>query len=146
MASKVQFTNGSTELESFIPPDRIIRELAGPEDWNYAYIEPVPGENDRMKDTETRDRLLEQRKVLVDEYESVVLQWINSDGESQSLDKKRHEVAAALREDYWALDPYVRARSYYDRVGLINPGGVLDFYPPSKGGAKHTIGSSDDID
>jgi len=33
-----------------------------------------------------------------------------------------------LREDYWHLDPYIRARSYYDRVGMINPGGKLQFY------------------
>jgi len=35
----------------------------------------VPGENDKMKDTVTRDKLLEARKVIVKEYEATILDW-----------------------------------------------------------------------
>jgi len=62
--------------------------------------------------------------------------------------KKRNELAIKLRDDYWNLDPYLRARSFYDRVGLstflllphipaanrssVQPGGKLQFYPEKK--------------
>ena len=75
MASKIRFTNDSKALEEFIPTSQIIKELEGSEDWTYNYIEPVPGENDKMKDTVTRDKLLEARKVIVKEYEATILDW-----------------------------------------------------------------------
>jgi CRAL/TRIO domain len=52
------------------------------------------------------------------------------------LAAQRDRLATALTADYWALDPYVRARSLYDRLGVIGPGGVVDFYPEEKKGAR----------
>lgn len=127
VASKVHFTNDH-EMEDFVPKSQIIKELNGAEDWEYEYIEPVPGENDKMKDLETRDKLLEERKGIVDEYEKATVEWIKG-GDALALKTKRNELAIQLRDDYWRLDPYIRARSYYDRCGLINPGGKLQFYP-----------------
>jgi hypothetical protein len=129
VASKVHFTNNDTELKAFVPSSRIIRELDGPEDWSYSYVEPVAGENDKMKDAATRDALLKKRAGIVEEYEKAVLQWIHAEGDVESLKKRKHEIAAELRDDYWNLDPYIRARSYYDRIGLIGKGGKLNFYP-----------------
>lgn len=153
VAAKVNFTNNNSEMEAFVPASRIIHELAGSEDWTYNYIEPVPGENDKMKDTESRDKLLKNREGIVDEFEKATLEWINGEGDLESFKKKRHEIANKLKDDYWVLDPYIRARSYYDRVGLINPGGKLEFYkekpvevvaPPN--GAQKVETSADDID
>jgi hypothetical protein len=127
VASKVHFTNDH-EMEDYVPKSQIIKELHGAEDWEYKYIEPVPGENDKMKDVETRDKLLVERKGIVDEYEKATMEWIKR-GDTPALETKRNELAIQLRDDYWRLDPYIRARSYYDRVGLINPGGKLQFYP-----------------
>lgn len=75
MASKIRFTNDSKALEEFIPTSQIIKELDGSEDWTYKYIEPVPGENDTMKDTAARDKLLEARNDIVKGYEATVLDW-----------------------------------------------------------------------
>lgn len=36
-------------------------------------------------------------------------------------------MAGRLREGYWILDRYVRARSLYDRVGVLGEGGVADW-------------------
>jgi hypothetical protein len=116
-------------MEEFVPASQIIKELSGPEDWTYNYIEPVPGENDLMKDLGTRDKLLVGRKEIVREYEDATLEWIHDAGENEAIKAKRNELANKLREDYWKLDPYIRARSYYDRVGMINPGGRIQFYP-----------------
>lgn len=115
-------------MEAFVPASRIITELDGPEEWAYKYIEPVPGENDKMKDTQARDKLLKARAAIVDEYEQATLSWIYGEGEAEAAKVARHELAEKLKVDYWNLDPYIRARSYYDRVGLINPGGKLEFY------------------
>jgi len=129
VASKVHFTNNNEEMESYVPKPQIISELGGDEDWTYQYIEPVPGENDIMKDTETRDKLLAARAEIVKEYEAVTLEWIHGTGDVEGIKKKRNEIAGKLKVDYWGLDPYLRARSYYDRVGMINPGGRIQFYP-----------------
>jgi hypothetical protein len=37
-----------------------------------------------------------------------------------------------LREQYWVLDPYIRARSLYDRLNIIQGGGKIEFYPESE--------------
>jgi hypothetical protein len=153
VASKVQFTNNNDEMEQFVPKSQIIKELGGDENWEYHYAEPTPGENDLMKDTATRDKLLKEREILVNDYEKATLDWINGTGDIAAVKTKRNELANGLRDDYWRLDPYVRARSIYDRVGLIQQGGKLQFYPSKEepaaaptNGTKPVETSSDDID
>ncbi|KAH9213019.1 CRAL-TRIO domain-containing protein [Leptodontidium sp. 2 PMI_412] len=153
VASKVQFTNNNDEMEQFVPKSQIIKELGGDENWEYHYAEPTPGENDLMKDTATRDKLLKEREILVNDYEKATLDWINGTGDMAAVKTKRNELANGLRDDYWRLDPYVRARSIYDRVGLIQQGGKLQFYPSKEepaaaptNGTKPVETSSDDID
>jgi hypothetical protein len=130
VASKVHFTNNATEMAAFVPESHIVTELAGDEQWRYEYIEPVRGENEKMKDVATRERLEGERQLMVEEFEEKTLAWVGGD---QGVKGERSEIANRLRDGYWVLDPYVRARSYYDRVGLINPGGKLRFYPDEKG-------------
>ncbi|TVY46640.1 CRAL-TRIO domain-containing protein, partial [Lachnellula occidentalis] len=143
VASKIQFTNNKQEMEEFVSKEHIIKELGGPEDWAYNYIEPVPGENDRMKDTATRNKLLHDREDAVKAYEKETLEWIHSkETGATSLMAKRHDLAATLRDGYWVLDPYVRARSYYDRSGLIGEGGVPHFYPSREAPAAAANGST----
>lgn len=156
VASKVQFTNSNEEMEKFVPRSQIIKELGGDEDWTYQYIEPIPGENDKMKDTETRDRLLKERETIVDQYEKATLEWIRGQGDVAAVKQTRHNIAMALRDDYWKLDPYIRARSVYDRVGLIQGDGTSQFYPGKiqgtpvtqslVNGSKNVETSADDID
>jgi CRAL/TRIO domain len=52
VASKIHFTRSVADLEQFIPKSQIVKELEGDDQWEYKYVEPVPGENDIMKDTE----------------------------------------------------------------------------------------------
>ena len=115
-------------METYVPKSQILKDLGGDEDWTYQYIEPVSGENDLMNDTETRDRLLAGRESIVKDFEKATLDWIHNRGESVDTKSKRTELADSLKEDYWKLDPYIRARSYYDRVGMLNSGGRLQFY------------------
>jgi hypothetical protein len=134
VANKVHFTNNVKEMSEYISPKQIPKELEGEENWEYSYVEPVPGENDKMNDTETRDRLLAARKLLVKQYEEATVEWIRNPAGEKAADikAKRNALADQLRDDYWNLDPYLRARSYYDRTGVLLPGGKLDFYPAAK--------------
>ncbi|KAK3305716.1 CRAL-TRIO domain-containing protein [Chaetomium strumarium] len=134
VANKVHFTNNAKEMEEFIPMKHIPKDLEGEEDWTYQYVEPVEGENDKLNDTETRDRLLAARQELYKEYEETTLEWIqNPEGDKASeIKARRNAIANKLREDYWNVDPYLRARSYYDRIGVLQPGGKLNWYPEPK--------------
>ncbi|KAK4149102.1 phosphatidylinositol transfer protein CSR1 [Chaetomidium leptoderma] len=134
VANKVHFTNNAKEMEEFIPMKHIPKDLEGEEDWTYQYVEPVEGENAKMDDTNTRDRLLAARAILFKEYEQATLEWIqNPEGDKTAEIKARRDALAnKLREDYWNVDPYLRARSYYDRIGVLLPGGKLDWYPEPK--------------
>lgn len=132
VAGKVSFVKNVDELEKFVPKNQIPKELGGDENWVYKYPEPVPGENDTMKDEATRSAIEANRTQIVSRYESTVLEWIKAGSNSSNIEERRRErdtVAEDLRQNYWKLDPYVRARTLYDRMGMINPGGQLAFYP-----------------
>jgi hypothetical protein len=119
VASKIHFTRSTADLEKFIPKSRIIEELNGDEPFEYKYVEPVPGENDIMNDTDERDRILEQRHDLVQRFEDTTKRWIAGD----DVVTERTTIAGELNENYWKLDPYVRARTLYDRMGAIGERG-----------------------
>ena len=143
VASKVHFANHMSDLEEFIPKSKILKELGGEEDWSYEYIEPVEGENSAMSDTASRDRILAERKELVSSYESETLRWAHS----QDGGEGRARLAERLAENYWKLDPYIRARSVYDRTGILGAAGKLDFYPSaSDGTAASGKGAEDELD
>lgn len=127
MAGKVHFTKHVSDLESFIPKNHVLKELGGEEDWSYQYIEPSPGENSRMSDGETKQALLRSREEYVKRFEQATLRWLASSSDTEAK-SERHKLAEELRKNYWKIDPYLRARSFYDRTGLIKEGGVLDFY------------------
>lgn len=144
VAAKVHFTNNKAELEEFIEPGHIIKELEGEEDWEYKYIEPIAGENDRMKDTATRDRLLAGREELVKKFEHATRQWIRNPDEA--IKAEREQLAKQLKEDYWNLDPYIRARTLYDRQGSLLEGGKTNWYSPTPVTAIAAETSADDVD
>lgn len=156
VASKVHFTNNVDELEEFVPRNQIPKDLGGDENWSYHYVEPAANENEVMKDRETRDKLLAGRENIVKDYEKETLEWIDHSTPSEATEIKanRHKLAADLKEDYWKLDPYVRARSLYDRIGMIQPGGKICFYPtaqpattaPIVNGVPKVEHSPDDVD
>ncbi|RKK25623.1 CRAL-TRIO domain-containing protein C3H8.02 [Fusarium oxysporum f. sp. cepae] len=148
VAAKVHFTNNRAELEEFIAPDQLIKELEGDENWEYKYIEPIAGENDKMKDTQTRDRLLTDREELVKKFEHTTREWIrHPDGEQgKQLKAEREKIAKLLREDYWNLDPYIRARTLYDRQGAIQSDGKTDWYSLKPLAAAGASTSADDLD
>ncbi|KAK5011645.1 phosphatidylinositol transfer protein csr1, partial [Cryomyces antarcticus] len=137
----VHFTSSNEELEAFVPRSQIIKELGGHEEWSYQYVEPKAGENAQMQDTAARQKVETERSELVRSYESATVAWIRGEGAGE----KRTQLAEQLRSNYWRLDPYVRARTLYDRIGVLQAGGKLDFYPKA-GATGRASTSADDLD
>ncbi|KAG5981620.1 hypothetical protein E4U55_002732 [Claviceps digitariae] len=130
IASKVNFTYTRQDLEVFIAPDKLIKDLGGDEDWEYKYEEPVPGENAAMADTESRNRLLGEEQEIAARFEAATREWISlADGpDGGNVRTKREGIATEVRENYWKLDKYIRARSLYDRQGNIRGGAPVQWY------------------
>lgn len=124
VASKVHFTKNVEELEAFVERSHIVKELGGNDPWQYQFVEPKPGENDQMKDEITKQRLLDERAEVVKEFEKATQDWIKG----SSVTQQRTELAERLRSGYWKLDPYLRARSLYDRTGLIQKDGKIQHF------------------
>lgn len=83
-----------------------------------------------MKDTETRDKLLKEREDIAQRFEDATKEWILlADGpKAEEAMAKRDAVSKEIRENYWNLDKYVRARSLYDRQGYIRGGEEVKWY------------------
>lgn len=127
VANKVHFCSNVDDLQQWIPRNQISKELGGDEDYTYKYPEPTEGENQCMQDTAAKDSIKSERAELVKSYESETLSWASGEDAGEG----RTRLAQRIAENYWRLDPYVRARSLYDRSGVINEGGKINFYPSS---------------
>ncbi|KAG4304927.1 hypothetical protein PORY_001602 [Pneumocystis oryctolagi] len=123
VVKKIHFTNSRKELETYIDAFQLIKELGGQNNWEYVYIGPIEGENDKMKDTNTRDKLMQKRRALIEDFEALTIKWIEEKNEvvSDRLWTERNCVVDSLSRNYWELDPYIRRRSFYDRIGAILP-------------------------
>ena len=124
----------------------IPRELGGEEDWTYTYKEPVPGENNMLSDESRKAELLKERWRLVEEYEAETLKWCKDQGDTKAVASRRSELARQMRDNYWLLDPYVRAKTLYDRTGVIREGGHIEMYPDRLKAAPAYQHGADDVD
>ncbi|KTW31580.1 hypothetical protein T552_00218 [Pneumocystis carinii B80] len=121
VVKKVCFTNSNEDLEVYIKDTEIIKELGGKKDWEYKYIEPKENENIKMQDILTKERLLLERKNIINSFEQLTIKWIKESDIAQSdlLLEQRNFLAKNIESNYWQLDPYIRARTFYDRTGSI---------------------------
>jgi hypothetical protein len=134
VAAKIHFTKNRQDLEKFIHPSQIMKELEGDEDWEYKYVEIQGEENPKMADKETRDSLLAERQQLAKEIQDITIEWIRASFKKETAavsaaEEKRNGLVEQLRKQYWVIDPYVRARSLYDRTGIVKGDGKIEFYP-----------------
>jgi hypothetical protein len=137
VASKIHFENDVAGLEKFIgPPERIMKELGGREDYAYAYVDPAPGENALMQNAAERDALRAERREIEARYEAETATWAATPAATTTPaaggageTPARSQLAAELTRNYWKLDPYIRARTLYDRIGVLQPGGKFEHYP-----------------
>lgn len=130
IASKINFTSSPADMLKFIDKDQLQKSYGGEDTWEYKYIEPLAEENSRMSDEEKRTKIQEERNDLARQFDTQTLEWVVLDPESAEAKEKaskRLELAHELRANYWKLDPYARARTYYHRAGVVGPAGEVDF-------------------
>ncbi|KAI6777729.1 Phosphatidylinositol transfer protein-like protein [Emericellopsis cladophorae] len=130
IASKINFTSSTKDLMKFVDKDQLHCSYGGDDTWEYKYIDPVPGENERMEQVEKRNEVRSDRDELAKQFEQATLSWLSKEPHSEEweqLNDSRRTIASQLRSNYWMLDPYVRARSYYHRSGMIGASGEVDF-------------------
>jgi hypothetical protein len=101
----------------------------GTDTWEYKYVEPIEGENAHLASAEKRAELQTERDQLARQYEQLTADWVALSPESEegkAKDVERKTLAEMLEKSYWSLDPYIRARTYYHRTGVLNAdtGGV----------------------
>ncbi|KAG0225439.1 hypothetical protein BGW41_004709, partial [Actinomortierella wolfii] len=130
VASKVKFTSTDAELLEYVPAEHLPSIYEGGLDkYRYEYARPVEGENDKMKDTETKKALYEKWETLADAFDVKTKEWIakgdaNDDSAFETAKKffeERDAIAKDLRKAYFELDPYIRARSQFHRASETAP-------------------------
>ena len=129
IASKIHFTSGAKGLLDFIDKSNLQKFFGGEDTWEYKYIAPTPGENNRMQ-SEKKDNARAERDELVAQFESLTLEWAELDPTSEEGKEKaagRSALAGKLGDSFWKLDPYVRARTYYHRAGVIDEQGKVNY-------------------
>ncbi|KAG0260021.1 hypothetical protein BG011_002191 [Mortierella polycephala] len=121
VASKIRFTRSDKELTEIIDPNHLpVKYEGGKDQYEYKYIPVVAGENDRMKDTETKERLLEEWKAIMWKFEALTREWIackKTEGARAEdvIEAERLALTKDLRVAYYQLDPYIRSRNLYHR-------------------------------
>lgn len=129
VAGKIHFENDVDGLEKFIGPrSRIMKELNGEEEYEYTYVEPTTDEDVVMKNVQDKEAIQEERKSLQEKFEAVTATWVAPDTKSET-GALRSKLSAELTQNYWRLDPYIRARTLYDRIGVLQSGGKVEHYP-----------------
>lgn len=147
VASKVHFTKSVKDLDKYISRDQIPRELAGDEDWEYKFVEPKEDENEIMKDKSTGDEIMYERLMIGIKLLASTAAWISAttyaEGKQdaikvEELKARRSTVIEDFRQNYWKIDPYIRARALIDRSGVLEPGGRVVVTPETnkKNGSK----------
>ncbi|KAE8423051.1 CRAL-TRIO domain-containing protein [Aspergillus pseudocaelatus] len=137
IVSKVDFTYTAADLEKHIAPEQLVKELGGKDQYEYKFIEPVEGENERMEDTVARDALLSERERIGEDLLKATAEWIEVAKEDDSVKitavkERRNDIIEQMRLNYWKLDPYVRGRGHLDREGVIGVDGKVSFYPKAE--------------
>ncbi|PVU97730.1 hypothetical protein BB561_000386 [Smittium simulii] len=156
VAQKIQFTKNLAGLEQFIDTDQIPKQYIAAESssrirnksstvsaangFEYKYVLPQKGENDKMSDAEGKKAALEARNLIIKELKQLTIDWIKAGKEARienatqeqktaeiELHDRRDEcqerLAAAARE----LDQYTRARTHYHRIGVLQNDGTVNW-------------------
>ncbi|KAG9289417.1 hypothetical protein G9A89_007978 [Geosiphon pyriformis] len=126
VASKIHFTRDDKDLLEFIEPDHLMSNFGGQDPWEYKYIPSTEEENERMNDVATKEEKLKVREQLVRNFEELTRRWIDEKF-NKELKKERDETKIKLRRATLELDPYVRARTYYHRIGVLREDGTCDW-------------------
>ncbi|KAH6986519.1 CRAL-TRIO domain-containing protein [Ilyonectria sp. MPI-CAGE-AT-0026] len=128
ISSKIHFTSNNKGLTPFISKDNLQTCYGGHDNWEYKYVDPTPSEV--LQSEEKKASIQAERNDLIQEFNRLTAEWASLEPGCVGAEVKageRSELAKQLQQHYWKLDPYVRARTYYHRVGVIDSTGEVDF-------------------
>ncbi|KAF9349835.1 hypothetical protein BGX34_001574 [Mortierella sp. NVP85] len=123
VAAKVCFTRSDPDLLQYIPAHHLPDRYKGGKDkYKYAYIHAQPGENKRLEDTATKEKVVAEWKDIFWRFEALTREWINigtknASGRSEAeIENEREQCAKNLRAAFFRMDPYIRARNMFHRT------------------------------
>lgn len=120
VASKIHFTKNLKDLEKHIDNKWIPKEIEGGDDFEPKWIEPNAEDDKLMEDTEKRDKIKAERANLVEQFIEATVQWIESTPEENAKWKaEKRALGIKLAENYVKLDPYIRSKNNFDRMGCV---------------------------
>lgn len=123
VASKINFTKNSSDLEKYIDNKELIKDLGGSSDYEYKYLEPTREANGLaidVNDSVSVDCVAE-REQLQRAFIEKTIEWIEASDikSSKALLDERIQIGKKLTENFKTFDGCVRNRGHYDRVGDI---------------------------
>lgn len=124
VASKIVFTNKTSDLNKYIDSSQLPIHLKGSNDSiNLDQYTPPDGSHDSLlhlkeddPEYKKKQSILDKRQQLIKKFQDITIQWIQTEDElkSQNLWNIKCEIGEELCQNYIELDPYVRSRSSYD--------------------------------
>ena len=132
--NKINFCNKSDELD--VVPQYICEDTIGGDQVDVVkWVEPQPGEKEGLdRNDPKRQEMWKSYRDISRDYEEVTKKWIISDGQDDRLNAERDQQSKRLRLKYIELEPFLRARSMYQRAGIINEDLLLQFTYKQKDG------------
>lgn len=124
VVDKVKFVS-SKELVDYIDPSQLPESLGGALKSKITFIPPNQEENIKMADTEGRYAAEAIFNKAVETFEAESRKWTSS--ASVVSTPERDEAAKKLRAAYAELDPFIRARTIYHRLGVIQGPNDVDW-------------------
>lgn len=122
VASKINFTKNTNDLEKWIDKSQLLKDLGGEDDWEYNYLEPTVEYNGLVEKNEAiRGEIMNEREKLKHEFITKTIQWIESTdiATSKKLLQEKIELSERLTQNFRKYDGCIRNRGVYDRFGDI---------------------------
>ena len=112
---KIIFLKKPKQLLAYIDADQLVDKLGGSSGFKFHYTRGERNVDDaRLDDVDTRNKLMEEIWETRDLFEEATRTWA-----SMKECPERAALAGKLMQQWIKLDPYVRARSWYDRYGVV---------------------------
>lgn len=129
VASKINFTRNTKDLNKFITPPNLTKDLGGEDSFQYKYIPPSKADLKKPKDA-LYEELNEERKLLIEEFIQLTIKWIESDTQESSNRFKNDKILIGreLANNYIDIYPYLVNRTFYHKIHTIDPQKFDIFY------------------
>ena len=126
--SKIMFTNHPSDLDE-VTIDRIPKYLGGQLKGEYKYVPPQPNENKSVvpESDPKRQQLYNRFIKNADQFEELTKKWADSNGQDESIFQQRDRCAKHMRIAFLELDPLMRGKMLYHRLGILRPDGTKRF-------------------